>query len=53
MRIQPVTDAVRKTLVEEIGEAAAAKVQFVESFELCEYGRRPSLAELRAMFPLK
>jgi LmbE family N-acetylglucosaminyl deacetylase len=53
MRIQPVTDAVRKTLVEEIGEAAAAKIQFVESFELCEYGRRPSLAELRGMFPLK
>lgn len=53
MRIQPVTDAVRKTLVEELGEAAAAKVQFVESFELCEYGRRPSIEELRAMFPLK
>ncbi|HNY42268.1 MAG TPA: PIG-L family deacetylase [Bryobacteraceae bacterium] len=53
MRIQPVTDAVRKTLAEEIGEAAAAKVQYVESFELCEYGRKPSLAELRAMFPLK
>lgn len=53
MRIQPVTDAVRKTLVEELGEAAAAKVQYVESFELCEYGRRPSIEELRAMFPLK
>jgi hypothetical protein len=53
MRIQPVTDAVRKTLVEELGEAAAAKVQHVESFELCEYGRRPSIEELRAMFPLK
>lgn len=53
MRIQPVTDAVRKTLAEELGEAAAAKVQFVESFELCEYGRRPSIEELRAMFPLK
>lgn len=53
MRIQPVTDAVRKTLIEELGEAAAAKVQYVESFELCEYGRRPSIEELRAMFPLK
>lgn len=53
MRIQPVTDAVRKTLVEELGAEAAAKVQAVESFELCEYGRRPSIAELRAMFPLK
>ena len=44
---------VRKTLVAEIGEAAAAKVQHVESVELCEYGRRPSLDELRAMFPIK
>ncbi|MBE0656596.1 MAG: PIG-L family deacetylase [Bryobacteraceae bacterium] len=53
MRIQPVTDSVRKTLVEELGAEAAAKVQYVESFELCEYGRKPSIAELRAMFPLK
>ncbi len=52
-RLQPVNDAVRKSLTEELGEAAAAKVQRVESFELCEYGRRPSLDELRAMFPLK
>jgi LmbE family N-acetylglucosaminyl deacetylase len=53
MRIQPVTGDVRKTLVEELGAEAAAKVNFVESFELCEYGRRPSIEELRAMFPLK
>jgi LmbE family N-acetylglucosaminyl deacetylase len=53
MRIQPVNDAVRKTLTEELGADAAAKVQHVESFELCEYGRRPSIGELRALFPLK
>jgi LmbE family N-acetylglucosaminyl deacetylase len=52
-RVQPVTDAVKKTLVEELGEAAAANVRNVESFELCEYGRRPKLDELRALFPLK
>lgn len=51
-RVQPITDAVRKTLVEELGEERAAKVTQVESFELCEYGRRPSIAELRRMFPL-
>jgi LmbE family N-acetylglucosaminyl deacetylase len=45
------TDAARKTLQEELG-AAAANVKHVEAFELCEYGRRPSIAELRAMFPL-
>ncbi len=53
MRVQPINDAVRKTLVEELGGAAAAQVKHVESFELCEYGRRPALDELRAMFPLK
>jgi LmbE family N-acetylglucosaminyl deacetylase len=53
MRVQRITDDVRQTLVAEIGEAAASKVKYVESFELCEYGRRPSLEELRAMFPIK
>lgn len=51
-RDQGVTPAVRQTLVEELGADAAGKVQFVEAFELCEYGRRPSLPELRSMFPL-
>jgi LmbE family N-acetylglucosaminyl deacetylase len=53
MRIQAINEAVRKTLVEELGEAAAAKVQHVEAFELCEYGRRPSIAELRKLFPIQ
>ncbi len=48
-----ISDAERKALVEELGEAAAAQVQHVESFELCEYGRRPKIDELRALFPLK
>jgi LmbE family N-acetylglucosaminyl deacetylase len=52
-RVQPLNEAVRKTLVEELGEAAASQVKHVESFELCEYGRRPKLDELRAMFPVK
>lgn len=52
-RDQAINDAVKKTLVEELGEAAAAQVKHVESFELCEYGRRPKLDELRAMFPVK
>lgn len=51
-RVQPLSEAVRKTLVEEIGADAAAKVRYVESFELCEYGRRPPLAELRKLFPI-
>jgi LmbE family N-acetylglucosaminyl deacetylase len=31
--------------------AAADNVKRAEAFELCEYGRRPTLDELRAMFP--
>jgi LmbE family N-acetylglucosaminyl deacetylase len=49
MRVQPIADAVRKTLVEELGADAAAKVKYVESFELCEYGRQPKLDELRKL----
>lgn len=41
-----------KALQEEVGDGAAT-VKHVESFELCEYGRRPTLSELRAMFPIK
>src|SRR5262245_14211857 len=28
-----------------------AKIEFVEAFEICEYGRRPDAAELRKLFP--
>ncbi|QOY91561.1 PIG-L deacetylase family protein [Paludibaculum fermentans] len=52
-RSGPISDEKRKVLAEEIGAEAAAKVQHVECFELCEYGRRPKLDELRALFPLK
>ena len=49
---RPLTEASRKTLIEEIGDEASA-VKHAESFELCEYGRRPSLSELRALFPVR
>lgn len=49
---RPLTEATRKALVEELGDAATT-VKHAESFELCEYGRRPSLSELRALFPLR
>jgi len=46
------SDAARKALIEEIGDAGA-NVKHAESFELCEYGKRPSISELRALFPLR
>jgi LmbE family N-acetylglucosaminyl deacetylase len=53
MRVQPLTDAVKQTLVDELGAARAAKVVHTESFELCEYGRQPKLAELRKLLPVE
>jgi LmbE family N-acetylglucosaminyl deacetylase len=36
-----------------LGAERGPGVNKVEAFELCEYGRRPTLEELRAMFPVK
>jgi LmbE family N-acetylglucosaminyl deacetylase len=41
---------VRAALTKRYG-AAGANVRHYEAFELCEYGRRPPLDELEAMFP--
>lgn len=38
-------------LVELYGADRAAKVEFAEAFEVCEYGRQPDAAELRRLFP--
>lgn len=48
---QPVRAEQRAVLEKRYGKDAAAKVVHAESFELCEYGRRPSLEELWKMFP--
>jgi LmbE family N-acetylglucosaminyl deacetylase len=41
----------RDLLVNLYGEERGKKVRFAESFELCEYGRRPSSEELKKLFP--
>jgi LmbE family N-acetylglucosaminyl deacetylase len=46
----PITDAVREALRKRYGPKADA-VKDVEAFEVCEYGRRPSEADLRRLFP--
>jgi LmbE family N-acetylglucosaminyl deacetylase len=51
MRVQRITDEGRRTLERRYGKEKAASVQYAESFELCEYGRQPSLADLDAIFP--
>lgn len=44
-------DKYRDTLIEWYGEEAGKAVKVAEAFELCEYGRRPTKADLRKLFP--
>lgn len=41
----------RAALQRWYGEEAAAKVQYAEAFEICEYGAQPSDTEIRRLFP--
>lgn len=41
----------RTTLEKWYGPEAAAKIQYAEVFEICEYGAQPSDAEIRRLFP--
>lgn len=45
------TPVVQKTLEKWYGPQRAAKIRYAEAFEICEYGRRPSEAELKKLFP--
>ncbi len=44
-------DNYRDLVTECYGKDAAAKMRYVEVFELCEYGRQPDSQELRDLFP--
>ncbi|HUR55545.1 MAG TPA: PIG-L family deacetylase, partial [Gemmataceae bacterium] len=45
-------DTHRDALVRIYGEEKGRKVVFAETFELCEYGRRPTAEELKTLFPI-
>ena len=51
-RERPISPAVRQALEKWYGADRAAQVKDAESFELCEYGRRPTDDELRKLFPM-
>jgi hypothetical protein len=38
-------------LAERYGMEAAQKIKYAEAFEICEYGRTPSAAEVSKLFP--
>jgi hypothetical protein len=50
-RFARIADSCRDKLIELYGAEQGRKVQYAEAFEICEYGRRPSKAELRRLFP--
>ena len=50
-RTRPITPAVKASLEKWYGPARAANAKQVEAFEICEYGKQPTEAELRQMFP--
>ncbi len=47
-----ITPAIRASLAKWYGDEGAQKVQHAEAFEVCEYGRQPTEAELRKLFPM-
>jgi LmbE family N-acetylglucosaminyl deacetylase len=47
-----ITPEVRKSLEKWYGADKAANVTHAETFEICEYGRRPSDDEIRQLFPM-
>jgi len=44
-------DRFRSSLIRWYGEERGNKVKYAEAWEICEYGRQPSDAEIRELFP--
>jgi LmbE family N-acetylglucosaminyl deacetylase len=44
-------DQYRPALIKYYGDERGKKVRYAQTFEICEYGRRPSPEELKQMFP--
>jgi LmbE family N-acetylglucosaminyl deacetylase len=47
-----VNENVRESLIKWYGNEKASRAKYAESFEICEYGRRPSDEEIRKLFPM-
>jgi len=50
-RCAGVANQYRAKLIELYGEEKGKNVKYAEAFELCEYGSRPSIAQLKKLFP--
>lgn len=47
-----INDKTRESLIKWYGQEKAQNIKFAESFEICEFGRRPSDEEIRNLFPM-
>ncbi len=50
-RFESTANKYRAKLIEIYGKRKGKQVRCAEAFEVCEYGRRPSAAELKKLFP--
>jgi len=50
-RDQATANKFRAKLIELYGQEKGQKIGHAEAFEICEYGRQPSVAELKQLFP--
>ncbi len=50
-RFAAVADTYRDRLVELYGEERGNAIRYAEAFEICQYGRQPTIDELKALFP--
>ena len=50
-RFQGIANKYRKKLIELYGEDKGKNVKHAEAYELCEYGRRPKIEDLKKLFP--
>ncbi len=51
-RVQAITPEVRAGLEKWYGKEKGGQAKHAEAFEICEYGSRPSDADLRRLFPM-
>lgn len=51
-RQKSLRSAYHDQVVEWYGAGPAEQIQYIEAFEICEYGRRPDKDEIRRLFPI-
>jgi LmbE family N-acetylglucosaminyl deacetylase len=51
-RSRPPNEQVRAALIKWYGPETAAKTEYYEAFEICEYGAQPNTERIRQLFPM-